>query len=78
MCPGETPHQPSTEALEQRIRASADQADALRANYEDELEARDLLIVAALDAGWPLREVARWGRMSHTRVNQVVARRAAE
>lgn len=78
MCPGEAAYQEPAGELARRIGLASDAVDALRDAYEDELEARDRLLVAAVDAGWPIREVARWARISHTRLNQVVARREAE
>jgi len=58
------------------LQAAADICNELRTSYEDELEYRDRIILAALDAGWPRYEVARWARVSPARITQVIARRA--
>jgi hypothetical protein len=61
-----------------RLTGVAEAVDELRAAYEDELMARDLLILEAIDAGHSRGEVARWSRVGRTRVTQIVAARAAE
>jgi hypothetical protein len=62
---------------EERIGRAAEDCEALRAAYEDELEVRDRLIVDALDAGWTRGKVSRWARLSPARITRIVARRGA-
>lgn len=64
--------------IEDRLRASAETCDALRCNYEDELEARDRIVLEAIDLGWGRSQVARWARFSPSRVTQIIARRAVD
>ena len=61
-----------------RLGVAADHVSALHDAYEDELEIRDLLILKAVDAGWPIRKVATWAKLSVPRVMAIVARRSAE
>lgn len=42
--------------------------------YDDELQARDRLIVEATDAGWTMKDVAAAARISVPRVNQILVR----
>ena len=48
------------------------------AGWHDEIEARDRIILEAIDEGWPPGKVARWAGVSAGRVVQIVARRGAE
>ncbi len=63
---------------ERRFTACADSIDGHHAAWEDEIEARNRLIVQAFDLGWNRSQVARWARVSPTRVTQVVAHWCAE
>jgi hypothetical protein len=69
------PGQPTYRA---RLERTAQSVDQLRAALEDETEARDQLILEAIDAGHSRSEVARWSRVGRTRVTQIVAARALE
>jgi hypothetical protein len=48
------------------------------AGWHDEIEARDRIILEALNEGWPPGQVARWAGISPGRVVQILARRGAE
>jgi len=61
-----------------RLGACSDTIAALGGAREDEIETRDELIVKAIDLGWPRRQVARWAKVSETRVTQIIAARCAE
>jgi hypothetical protein len=65
-------------AIERRLRAAGELCDSLRTELEDELEARDRIILEAIDLGWGRSQVARWAKVSNTRITQVIARRAVE
>jgi len=47
------------------------------AAWHDEIEARDKIILEAVDEGWPAAQVARWAGVSPGRVIQIIARRSA-
>lgn len=69
-----------TEALPdtaRRLLAAAHAVGASRANYEDNLELRDRLVVEACDAGYRWQDVAKWAGLSNARVNQIIAKRGA-
>ncbi len=67
----------SEQRWERRFAHFAETIEGLTAAREDELEARDLAIVQAIDVGWSRRRVARWAHVSETRVTQIIARRCA-
>jgi len=46
--------------------------------WQDELEARDRIVLEAYDDGWATGTIARWAGISPQRVVQIVARRGAE
>ena len=66
------------EELELRLRGSAGLVGAYLDQYEDEVRARDGIVLEAIDAGCNRGDVARWAELSPTRVTQIVAKRAAE
>lgn len=72
---GFSPGQP---AYRERLERTAEAVDDLRCAWEDEICARDLLILEAIDAGESRSQVARWSRVGRTRVTQIVAKKAAE
>jgi hypothetical protein len=61
----------------ERLAATAERIAALRTELEDECESRDRLIVEALDLGWERAQVARWSKMSPTRVGQITIDRTS-
>ncbi len=77
---GQSPNtsEPSPAAFEARLKAAADGVDAALESWEDEIEARDRIILEAMDAGMHRADVARWAKLTPARVTQVVARRAAQ
>jgi hypothetical protein len=68
------PNQGPDDVWADRLGKVADSIDGHNDALEDELELRDQLIIKASEAGWPRAQVARWARVSPTRVHQVLAR----
>ncbi len=66
------------DAYRRRLTASADAVEAWTAGRTDEIEARDLIILEAIDDEVPRGKVATWAKVSPCRVTQIVARRALE
>lgn len=69
---------PKSSSFEVRLAEASAAVTGYYGAYLDELEARDAIILEALDEGWPPSQVARWAKVSHGRVVQIVARRVAE
>jgi hypothetical protein len=64
--------------LERRLTESAQAVRGFYASYVDEVEARDRLILAGSNAGYPHGRLAAWAGITPGRLNQIIARRAVE
>lgn len=60
-----------------RIRAAAMSAAAAKAVYDDDLAARNRLILEALDKGYQWRQVSAWSGLSMERLRQLIVASAA-
>ena len=56
-----------------RLGGLADQIEGLEAALGDEMQRRNAAIVEAIDLGWPIQRVAKWSRLSRTRIHKVLA-----
>lgn len=56
-----------------RLGGLARQIEGLEAALDDEMKRRNALIVAAVDDGWPIYQVAKWAGLSRTRIHKVLA-----
>lgn len=61
------------QAIKERIRAAADDVEAHREAFHLACELRDELVIEALEAEFPTRDVARWARLSQSRVTAILA-----
>jgi hypothetical protein len=55
-----------------RLQVTAERISGLRTDLEDECRLRDSLVLEAVDSGISQGNVARWARLSETRVRQVI------
>lgn len=67
---------PQEQGFKERLSAAANAVEAIKANYDDELEARNAIVVEALDAGVTRGNAARWAKVDPARITQIVARTA--
>jgi hypothetical protein len=65
-------------SIETRLADARMAVEGYYANWVDEIEARDRIILEAVDDGWSPGKVGEWAGLSGARVTQIVARRAAE
>jgi hypothetical protein len=65
------------EGFKARLTAAADSVEALRGSYEDELEARDHIVLEAVDAGVTRGQAARWARLDPARITRIVVKMAS-
>jgi hypothetical protein len=63
-----------TEGLVVRLQEAAAAVEGYYAQWKDELQLRDALILELVDAGNEILQVAREARVSPCRVNQIIAR----
>lgn len=56
-----------------RLEESARAVAGYKGQHDDEIEARDSIILEAVAEGCPVTLVARWAGISRPRVNQIVA-----
>jgi hypothetical protein len=68
----------ATGGFEARLERVAETIDLLRAQLEDEVEIRDQLVAEAIDAGERRSDIARWARLSRSRLHQVRLARLVE
>lgn len=68
-----TPLEPGAVELMQ-LKSTAESIKLLRQKLARQLTKRDVLVLYAVKAGKPQREVAEAGRMTQARVGQIVAR----
>lgn len=63
------------EALLARLQEAATSVEGYYAQYVDEIEVRDKLILEAVQHGTPILQIAPRARLSGPRINQIIARR---